>query len=555
MIKIRLNAGIENVDGILIVDSASTIANLLMNKTRPYRFLYSKEADRYVIGEAYSCYHNQLAHTLWGRKYLPQYKDIYDVDDAIDSTEFIPYIFMPNTKEWENEIDDADDFEFVDDVHYRPVLRMTIGNLYHAMDDDWKNFDIRKDDPDLYQALKTRRLILPEDLNSAIHLSASSNDPETFFQDLAYINKEYDGAEIPLYEGTGVLKTTVTPDSLEVSVTNESGEDLAKFEAYYIEEDEYGNSLYDIYVNGKNQESLSQGDVEEAYFQWFTHIKQEVGIWEESDERQFLDNGNLSELQKLISFANRYEYEKRKDDLSEVPRDFIVKFTESTLIPQIIDTLQSTIDPILYKSLTFKQKTENGRTVSLKTKGRVLGVPFETEDAVSTRLFKSIFSYHHDPEEAIESTIKRYMSNIALSIDVTLSNHIEAIFDFWNVSNKIDTIFDSDNNGRSLAEFLADPYIKIWVRSFLDDASQEMYQAQQLEDFDDEDEIYIPPEPLTDVETFLNLPSPRGTIGEELDYISSRMKVKAVQVNCRELDSDYGKAYVGEGWIEVKLAP
>ena len=148
-----LNAGIERFSDILITDSPGTIANLIMNKTRPFRFLYNREADRYAIGEALNCYHSELAIAIWKLGYPPYFKNYNDVNEDEDC--MVQYIFMPNTKEWENEIDDAEDFEGVG-AHYTPALKLTVGNLYYASEG---NFNIQEDDPYLYQALKARRLI------------------------------------------------------------------------------------------------------------------------------------------------------------------------------------------------------------------------------------------------------------------------------------------------------------------------------------------------------------------------------------------------------------
>lgn len=149
---IRLNCAIEWFADTMTTDSASDIANMIMNKTQPYRILYCPSADRYAIGDGLGWTHHELAAALWKLGYLPEVTNYHDVEtDAM-----LDYMFIPADEKWKDEIREAD-IEDSDIAVYTVALRLTIGTLY--LSSQRSSFNMQSEDPDLYQALKTRRLI------------------------------------------------------------------------------------------------------------------------------------------------------------------------------------------------------------------------------------------------------------------------------------------------------------------------------------------------------------------------------------------------------------
>lgn len=76
---IMLNEGLEEVaDGVFCTDYAGDVANLLVNKPKPYRFIYDEDYDVYIIADAEKYVHYQLAKMLVSSGYMYKFRDFED---------------------------------------------------------------------------------------------------------------------------------------------------------------------------------------------------------------------------------------------------------------------------------------------------------------------------------------------------------------------------------------------------------------------------------------------------------------------------------------------
>lgn len=62
--KLKIVERIEQHNGILITDYAGDVANLLMNKPKPYRIVWNSENDVYGVGDAYKFVHGDITAAM-----------------------------------------------------------------------------------------------------------------------------------------------------------------------------------------------------------------------------------------------------------------------------------------------------------------------------------------------------------------------------------------------------------------------------------------------------------------------------------------------------------
>lgn len=353
-----------------------------------------------------------------------------------------------------------------------------------------------------------------------VALNADSSQT-SFFERLASINKEYQGIDLPLSEGTGVLTVETTSDSFEASIRTDSGDELKSFNAYYIEDDDYGDPVYDAYINGTSEENQTQGDVEELYSQWLTELRHELGLFDEDEEWRFLDNGGISATEK---YSNQVNYYKRlaKDgmDMRSIPKQHVVAFAKSTLLPAIKNHIMENVLPGLSKSFRFETDITD-RTLYLTVSGSILGLPFQLRRNIANDLFQNSYaSYAKEPETVVDYLSKVFLSRLHGEIVDTLGEQYKELFSFWDLRNL--EVEDA------ALRFFQEGRIKLWVESFKKDTSARMLELCRKEP----GKLFSPA--ITDVDIFLNLPSPVGTIRQELDYVTNRLVVLDVAVHCYE---------------------
>lgn len=366
---------------------------------------------------------------------------------------------------------------------------------------------------------------------------------QSFFQRLASQIKNYQNIDLPTSHGTARLNLDATDESLEASVITKDGKDILKFEAYYIEEDEYGDPAYDIYINGEAEENQSESDVEYAFGDWATALRNEVGIYGEEAEERLMESGGLSGLDKLWAYYDMY---KDTDLIGQIPRQPLIYLTQNFVVPYIQNYLKEHIYAPLFKGFSFEiDDGSMGKDVFLNTSYSVFGIKLNFRMSILVKMLKYLFMYNHDPEKSIDKVAAQYLTNLGVILANELSMQLPDLFDFWDVDP------NAIHEGGA-TDLMRTGLVRIRIDSFMEDATQEMYRAQDFVDYDEEDSDMpdLPPEALTDVETFLNLPSPMGTIKDELDaYVADDLKIKDVTCYC---DNSYGVPR-GWGWMDVYL--
>lgn len=127
-------------------------------------------------------------------------------------------------------------------------------------------------------------------LETTKHVRLNASHSGSFFQDLYNQYQDYDGLDIAFDNyPDAVLDMAVTQDSLEIKLHSKS-KVLLHFEAYYIEDDEYGDALYDVYTQDEEEEGLPEVTVGSMLDDWFTDLRRRIGLRDEDDESVFLEN-------------------------------------------------------------------------------------------------------------------------------------------------------------------------------------------------------------------------------------------------------------------------
>lgn len=101
-------------------------------------------------------------------------------------------------------------------------------------------------------------------------------------------------------------------DEVNFSFVNETGKTLTTFAAYFIEEDEYGDSLYDVYVDDDVDENCTEEQVVDLGERWLRDFQKKYGLVDEEDESASLEQGaaSLSMLDLLDKFYMQIREER-----------------------------------------------------------------------------------------------------------------------------------------------------------------------------------------------------------------------------------------------------
>lgn len=100
-------------------------------------------------------------------------------------------------------------------------------------------------------------------------------------------------------------------DEVNFSFVDETGKTLTTFAAYFIEEDEYGDSLYDVYVDDDVDENCTEEQVVDLGERWLREFQKKYGLVDEEDESVSLEQGaaSLSMLDLLDKFYRQIREE------------------------------------------------------------------------------------------------------------------------------------------------------------------------------------------------------------------------------------------------------
>lgn len=137
-----------------------------------------------------------------------------------------------------------------------------------------------------------------------IRLACARSARSNLFQDLYRQFKDWEDIPVLLDNTSATIGFEVTMDEFTVQIKTPENEVLASFSAYYIEEDEYGDPLYDIYINDTSEEENADAvTVEESFQDWFSNLQSQFGVFDEETEREYLEKG-------AVSFASNFEAKK-----------------------------------------------------------------------------------------------------------------------------------------------------------------------------------------------------------------------------------------------------
>lgn len=101
------------------------------------------------------------------------------------------------------------------------------------------------------------------------------------------IDKDYFNFEFDVLDNTYFLiPDSCTNDELEVRLIR-NNQTISKLSAYFIEENEYGEGLYDLDIDGKSEENLSYTQIYNAIQDWVFSFFNSIGFDEEEEEKSF----------------------------------------------------------------------------------------------------------------------------------------------------------------------------------------------------------------------------------------------------------------------------
>lgn len=196
-----------------------------------------------------------------------------------------------------------------------------------------------------------------------LRLTCSRSTRNNLFQDLYRQFKDWEDIPVLLNNASATLGFEVTDDEFTAQIKTTENKVIASFSAYYIEEDEYGDPLYDIYINDSSEEeNADAGAVEESFRNWFSELQSQIGVFNEQTEREYLETGAVSlssnfeaKLKKLfLEYAQQTRTPLDEIDMLDVSylirkdskvRDrcieLINEYTDKLILPAIEEELSS----------------------------------------------------------------------------------------------------------------------------------------------------------------------------------------------------------------------
>lgn len=234
-------------------------------------------------------------------------------------------------------------------------------------------------------------------------LLASRQDTANLFTDM---ERHYDalvGVDLPIPNNPGSqLQIQHDADSFTATITNAQGHVINQFEAFYIEQDEYDEPCYDIYINDQAEENATSSDVEYAFTDWITSIRRLIGVVDEESEWELLNNGDVNPFNRLDVKIRmlRDEFQGMLD--SKPARDKYLKeinatvLTETLFFPYIQEWLLeygTANGRIIYKTIELKTKHYKNDSLFLSFKADGISAHFDYDLVwmVNTRLREYVF--------------------------------------------------------------------------------------------------------------------------------------------------------------------
>lgn len=273
-------------------------------------------------------------------------------------------------------------------------------------------------------------------LNASASLNTSKNS--SFFQDLYWQYKEWDGMEIPSADYQNcVLDMEVSEDALEIQV--HSGDTkLLHFDAYYIEDDEYGDPVYDIYSDEGDEEGISEDQVGYALDDWFTKLRQyQIGLRDEADEDAFLENRSSMDprIVKLDYLRTKIFRTVDSRDVRRVMQEQIDDDMLKPLLPKIADDVfylledEASGDRCKLIACQYQEGSKQGR---IQVTYEIFGKPFKKAVGVFKRVkdkfFYGGYEYHDSEYQTMDYFLKDIENHVVATLKTALTKVVKELW-------------------------------------------------------------------------------------------------------------------------------
>lgn len=270
--------------------------------------------------------------------------------------------------------------------------------------------------------------------------SVSSDNP--LFQDLYREVEAWDGADIYSDDTSGTLDFEVSNDEFTVAVVDKSNKTVASFSAYYIEEDDYGDPVYDIYINDSStSENASSADVEDEFRQWFKNLRESVGAFDEETEMEYLDTGNINPASKFLYGLEKLKllYAERAglsavdlenldleflDDCSGVEEELatlVDTYIQEAVVPSVVRDLESTSMGGLFRYKEWEAEKEESDFLYYTFYFEFLDVDHYATENLGSVFFYTLCNHPDDVEGATEYAAQ----GMFISIERVMGNSLE----------------------------------------------------------------------------------------------------------------------------------
>lgn len=265
-----------------------------------------------------------------------------------------------------------------------------------------------------------------------VKLNASHSG--SFFQDLYNQYQEYDGLDIAFDNyPDAVLDMKVTQDSLEIKLHSKS-KVLLHFEVYYIEDDEYGDALYDVYTQDEEEEGLPEITAASMLDDWFANLRKRIGIKDEDEERAFLETRSSSDP----AFA-KIDYIR-----SEIFRTVNPSFVDAELRKQIEPGMLKKLLPVISSGIYNKLKAsthselckfidcdykETKKQIRLIFEYEIFDQPYrrtiDVFNHLQSRFYDSCYIYYREDLQGLDYVLQLTEKDIIEKLYISIAKFIK----------------------------------------------------------------------------------------------------------------------------------
>lgn len=279
--------------------------------------------------------------------------------------------------------------------------------------------------------------------------STQSNINQKLFKSLSDLSSSIEGIELPIPNNPGsVLKTSYDADSFTAEVKTSSGHVINKFETFYIEDNEYGESVYDVYVNDNTEEGLEADEVSNAFAEWFNDLRHLVGVVDEESEWRLQNNGTVSQESKLSRSLLDSEFMQEVLDLEDPtgntdPMDMLYYMSGESYDEFLQEYLLPPMEPVLQEVADNYIGLIEIRDMKFDSAEDTLHVHYRVMDDTD-----EVFDYYHLSEWFLSTLQDIVELPKEERTDLTVEDAIDAFVDYavsgtkavfdWNISSGLD---------------------------------------------------------------------------------------------------------------------